>query len=68
MGSDIHDSEKVNDFFQKYKCRYNGFQKAFDKDYKEHVYNKISISDYAEFLKRIKIPIMNLIKNKRMII
>ena len=32
-------------FLQKYKCRYNGIQKAIDRGYKELVYDKISISN-----------------------
>ena len=43
-----------NEFIPNYKCTYNGIQKAIDKAYKEHVYNKISISDYKEYLEIIK--------------
>ena len=44
--------------------RHNGIQKAINRVYKEHLYNKISISDYTEFLEKIKIPIMDLIKKQ----
>ena len=55
---------KQNNFSRKCKCTYNIIQQAIEHT-KNHVYNKISMSDYKEFLETIKIPIKDLIKKQK---